>query len=226
MESDVVLSPSFTGLDFAMIGVVVLSAGFGFIRGFTREVLTVGGWIMAAFVTLYSIPFVKPWARHWVGHEFLGDVLGIFIVFLLSLVVFSLIIRIVSEKIRGSLLGGLDRSLGVVFGTGRGFLLLVIAYGATVFVWPAHSERPKMVQQAKLTGFLSQGAGFVLGVLPRDFVDADFAKALKLKQDVPADEMVRNLAKPQAGTLKKNGRNGYTSDDREHLEELFKEPDL
>src|SRR6185369_8482710 len=48
-----------TGVDIAVIAVIGISALIAFLRGFVREMLTIGSWLGASAVTLYGFPLLQ-----------------------------------------------------------------------------------------------------------------------------------------------------------------------
>lgn len=217
------IASSFTFLDFIMIGIVFLSAGYGFLRGFTREFLTIGGWIFAAFITLYSLPTLKPVFRSWIGHDFFADVTAALVVFIFSLIVCSLIIRLISESVQSSLLKSLDRTMGLLFGIFRGFFLLILSYGLIVFIWPVKEDRPQVVNHSRLMPLVHKGAYQVARYIPHDLMSRDVLHAFTPSEGLNTEDMIKQLAKPQAKTLKKSGHGDYSSSDREKIQDLFKD---
>ena len=81
------MSLSFNVLDYFLILVIVVSAGYGAWRGFVSETLTIFAWAAAAFGTLYIGPCAVLMARsliatHWLVS--LAAYVGIFLVILLN----------------------------------------------------------------------------------------------------------------------------------------------
>ena len=73
-----------------------------------------------------------------------------------------------ARVVRTSLLGGLDRTLGLVFGIVRGFALLVVAYIIGGMLLPP--ERwPSPVLAARSLPYISRGAQWAIGELPAEF---------------------------------------------------------
>jgi len=114
-------------IDFVIIGVLVLSALFGLIRGMFKEVLSLLTWIMA-YVLAQSF---------WPAFDFLlmplmSEVPSIRaplawgVLFVCSILVGSLIQRLVLELVRVTGLTGSDRALGAVFGLLRGIVIIVL----------------------------------------------------------------------------------------------------
>ena len=58
----------------------------------------------------------------------LADATLIAVVFIASLIIFSLLTANVSERVLDSRVGAVDRTLGFVYGLVRGLILVVIAY--------------------------------------------------------------------------------------------------
>jgi membrane protein required for colicin V production len=114
-------------IDFVIIGVLFLSALFGLIRGMFKEVLSLLTWIMA-YVLAQSF---------WPAFDFLlmplmSEVPSIRaplawgVLFVCSILVGSLIQRLVLELVRVTGLTGSDRALGAVFGLLRGIVIIVL----------------------------------------------------------------------------------------------------
>ena len=51
------------GADAVILVILLISAIFGFIRGFVKETLSVAGWVGAVFLSLYLFPIAQPIAR-------------------------------------------------------------------------------------------------------------------------------------------------------------------
>jgi membrane protein required for colicin V production len=124
----------FTIVDGIVGGVIVISAILAYARGLVREVLSIGGWILAAIVAFIFAPNAMPLIREIpVLGEFIGDscelgIMGSFAaVFAVALVVISLFTPLLSTAVQRSVVGGVDAGLGFLFGVARGVLLVVVA---------------------------------------------------------------------------------------------------
>ena len=124
----------FTLVDGIVAGVIVVSAILAYSRGLVREVLSIGGWILAAVVAFIFAPNVQPLIREvpYLG-DFIGESceLGVMAsfsaVFAVALVVVSLFAPLFSSAVQRSAIGGVDAGLGFLFGVARGALLVVVA---------------------------------------------------------------------------------------------------
>ena len=131
-------------VDLAVLGVLAVSALVGLLRGMVREVLGVGAWAVAALVASpYGVfPAVAPFARAHITEPTVADAVAFGVVFIVVLGVLLLLVGWAASRVRTSALGGLDRTLGVLFGAARGIVLLAAAYivmglAVTTEQWPA-----------------------------------------------------------------------------------------
>ena len=125
----------FTIIDGIVAVIILLSAVLAYSRGFVREVLAIGGWVLAAIVAYVFAPAVQPLMKEVpVLRDFLGEsgelaMIGAFaVVFALALIVLSVITPLFSGAVQRSPLGGIDRGLGFMFGVLRGAVLVAIAF--------------------------------------------------------------------------------------------------
>lgn len=150
--------------DAAVMFAVLLSALLALLRGFTREVLAILAWIGAAIVTFKAFPLLQPSVRAHMSPLWLADLaLGVGL-FLVVLVLLSVISHRLADRVRGSRVGPLDRSLGFLFGLVRGVVLVVLVYAAIDRLVPA-SERPVWLREARLNMPLRSGAAYLLNDL-------------------------------------------------------------
>jgi membrane protein required for colicin V production len=88
-------------------------------------------------------------------------------IFLLTLLVAYFVTAKLSDMILDSRIGALDRTLGFVFGAGRGLLLAVVAF--LFFNWlVTDRQQPNWVKEAKLRPLLEQTGSALLALLPED----------------------------------------------------------
>ncbi|PTW47150.1 MULTISPECIES: CvpA family protein [Rhodovulum] len=137
---------SFTVVDGIVAAVILVSAVLAYSRGVVREVMAIAGWIIAAIVAFTFAPQAEPLVREipYLG-DFIGSSCEIAIlasfaaVFAAALVVVSLFTPLLSSMIQGSVLGGVDQSLGFLFGAVRGALLVAVAFFVYGMVITDHS---------------------------------------------------------------------------------------
>ncbi len=168
-----VASSTFNSIDFTILAIFGISILIGILRGATREVLGITGWIGAFAVVFYGLPLFRPLGRHYIHNPMVADAVTAGILFILSLAVFILISRLISSSVKGSMFGGLDRSLGLVFGIVRGLFVVCLIYLAMSFFYPPQ-EIPHSILSARLTPFVAQGAHELKRLIPKDYLPQDF----------------------------------------------------
>jgi membrane protein required for colicin V production len=156
-----------TLLDVVLIVVMLVSALLAMIRGFIREVLSIASWIAAAVVTIYFYPKLLPIAQQHVANDIVAKGIVIGGLFLGTLIVVSIITIKISDKILDSRIGALDRTLGFIFGLGRGLIIVVVAYLFFDWLVPDRSK-PDWVMKAKSKVVLSSTGGWLKAQLPDD----------------------------------------------------------
>lgn len=126
-------------LDYAILGVLAVSVVWGILRGFVREVISLAGWVLAflaanavadplgdALPTSISSPEVRVLA-------------AFLIVFIFTLSIATMVGMLLSKLLKSAGLGGLDRTLGGLFGLARGVvILLALAITAGLTTAPRH----------------------------------------------------------------------------------------
>lgn len=123
-----------TVFDYAVLGIVAASLLLGLWRGVVSEILALAAWVVAFVVARMFAADVAPVFGKLLPDATLRYVAGFATVCLAVLVVFS-IGRLVARLLMKAVgLGWADRTLGAVFGIGRGVvvaLLLVLIGGLT-----------------------------------------------------------------------------------------------
>ena len=102
------------------------------------------------------------------GTPDLVDPVTFAVVFIVTLLVLLLICHWIGALVRGSVLGGVDRTLGLVFGLVRGAALVVFAYIAAGLVIPV-DRWPEPVLQARSLPVAYAGAAWAAAQLPPDY---------------------------------------------------------
>ena len=109
------MTSSLNYVDFIVLAIMGLSILIGLVRGFTREFLGALGWGGAIFITFWGKHYLQNPMRGWIGNPFFADLTTIVVLFITSLFILLSLTRSLSLRVKASVLGGLDRSLGFVF---------------------------------------------------------------------------------------------------------------
>ncbi len=159
------MSFSFTVLDFLIVLVIVVSAGYAAWRGFLWETLTIFAWVAAAFGCLYFGPYIVPLIRSLVAEAWLASVIAYATVFLAVFIPLAFMSHRFSESVKHSPIGPLDRAAGIAFGVVRGLVLVGLAYLAFTYFVPIRSQ-PGWMTEARLLPAVQATSEVLLTVVP------------------------------------------------------------
>ncbi len=168
-----------TWVDLIVLAVLVLSAGYAYLRGFVEEVLGVGAWIGAAVAGLALHPRVVPLFGS-MDPPWLADGLAVGAGFLVVLIILKLASGFIARRVQDSVLGGTDRALGLVFGLARGAFVLVAAYVVAGLVLPGVERWPAPVRDSRSLPLVAQGADWLVARLPPRFQPSVLIPPLRL----------------------------------------------
>lgn len=226
-------------VDFAVIGLLLVSALIGIARGFTREVLGIFAWVGALFVALYGLILMRPLVSQMIGTPFVADVVSGLLLFIIALFILGTFSRNLSTRVKGSALGGLDRSLGFVFGLARGSAIVVIGYMIATFVYSKPEKWPAEIKAAKTYPYVVDGAEWMKSLIPSDInkkLGLDEKKEEEgIVTDANVSNMINALSQPKPAAVpakeaKEEGKqgeeekkdSGYSESQRDDMERLVK----
>lgn len=142
-----------TWVEYAVAGVLAISIAWGIWRGFVREIISLAGWVLAflaasaaagplgdALPTSFSSPEVRVLVAYLV-------------VFVFTLSIATLAGMLLSRLLKAAGLGGLDRTLGGLFGVARGLVFLV---AFTILAGLTALPRQPLWKQSVTAGMLTR----------------------------------------------------------------------
>ncbi len=155
-------------VDLGVLTVVAFSGMLAFFRGFVREVLGIVAWVGAALFAMSAFHVVQGPFRIYIQNPDIADPAAFAVLFIVALVVFSILASTLGGLARVSMLGGIDKTLGMLFGFARGAALAVFAYIALGLLSPS-DKWPDLVQQARFLPLAHSGAVWAVNILPGDY---------------------------------------------------------
>ncbi|BBK31685.1 membrane protein required for colicin V production [Stella humosa] len=208
--------------DLGIAGVILLSALFAVMRGFVREVLSVAGWIGAGLVALYGFTPLRGHARDLLGPTLFADIALGAVLFLFALIVFSLITHAIANRVRGSALSAVDRTLGLLFGIARGAVLVCLAYLLLAWAVPA-GEHPPWIRGARALPLVQQGATWLTTLVPKEFRDRALDEGQRLRDQArDTNRAVKTLTSPPIGAPAPPPP-GYSPGERRELDRTLRQ---
>lgn len=131
------LAPSFGGrrsmawadlawADLAVLAIIGLSAVLSLFRGFVREAIALAGWIAGIWLAFQFGEAAAGWFDRWVESPDIRSVLGFVAVLAAALVAAGITARLAGGLVHVTGMGGTDRVLGMIFGAGRGAVIVAV----------------------------------------------------------------------------------------------------
>jgi membrane protein required for colicin V production len=180
-----------------------------------REILSIAAWGAAALVTLYSFSKLLPTAKTYFNNDTIAAAVVVAGTFIGTLIIVSVITVRISDMILDSRIGALDRTLGFLFGLGRGLLIVVVAF--LFFTWLVpEKQRPDWVTSAKSRTVLQGTGDWLMSLLPDD---PENTILKKFKKNKPEDDQT-DAESAQPGS----GGDGYNKSARDGLKKLIEKP--
>lgn len=147
-----------TGFDIAVLLLVGMGAITGFMRGFVQEVLALSAWAFAVVAIRAMHTPLAEFIIGYVGTESGASVLAFAILLLIPYATMKVLAGWMGKASRNSVLGPIDRLLGLGFGTIKGLLIAVMAFSVLVLgydtVWGV-GGRPTWITQSRSYPFIN-----------------------------------------------------------------------
>ena len=156
-----------TQFDIIALIILAISGLMGFVRGATRELITVVAFVLAVLAALFALRFAGPLARHSIHPAWLANTAALIIVFVIAYIV----VRMLGAGQHRSIhdvhaLGGLDRLAGLAIGLVRGFVILGVFQ--LVFNAATPPERmPHWISHAALYPIATDSARVLRALAPQ-----------------------------------------------------------
>jgi membrane protein required for colicin V production len=96
------------------------------------------------------------------------DPAGYIILFLISLIILSVVAKAIGGAVRSSVISGIDRSLGLLFGLARGAVLAVAAYILACLAIPP-DRWPQPVLESRSLPYIYNGAEWTARHIPQEY---------------------------------------------------------
>lgn len=178
-----------TLLDGILIGFTLVSAVLAMVRGFSREVLSIASWVVAALCAFFLYGQAMPLVTPYFDNETIAMVVAAAGVFVIALIVVSVITMKIADFIIDSRVGALDRTLGFLYGAARG--ILVVAVGLLFFTWLVADNQPAWITNAKSKPLLDDIGTRLQNLLPDD-PENSILKKLKMGDDEKESRIERD----------------------------------
>src|SRR5262245_54609335 len=164
---------SVTFIDFLIVLIIVVSAGSAAWRGFVSATLTIFQSVVVAFACLCFGPLLIPMMRSLFSQPWLASLLAYASVFLAVFIPFAFLSHRISQGVKNSPIGPLDRAAGVGFGILRGLAIVGLAYLAFTYFVPIR-QHPRWLAEAELLPMVQNTSEVLLSIVPNQPTDFAF----------------------------------------------------
>lgn len=114
-----------SGIDYLILGIIVISAMIGIWRGFVREALSLIVWVAAFWLAYVWASTLEVMLVDLLADQAVRIIICFVVLFLMVHVAGFVLSRLLSSLIRSIGLKGVDRVAGAGFGFVRGFIAVV-----------------------------------------------------------------------------------------------------
>ena len=113
-------------VDYVILAILAVSAAISVLRGFLREAISLFGWILAFWLALTFADDVSGLVKNSISQPSMRHAVAFFIVIIATLVITAIVMYLVRMIVDKTEITGTDRALGIVFGIGRGIVIVAI----------------------------------------------------------------------------------------------------
>ena len=150
-----------------LIGVAIaISVVVGIVRGFVKEAISIASLLVAIWAALFFGPSVGEVSESWISSAEMQTWFGRILVFAIVLSAGGLLGWGIAKLVRLSVLSGIDRMVGGVFGAGRGVLLAALFILAGQF---AGFDNDPWWQNSKAIPYLEVVAEWIKVMAPQGY---------------------------------------------------------
>ena len=137
--------------DIVILGIVLLSALIGLVRGLFKEVLSLVTWVAAIVLAMLFAGDAATYLAAWVSDETIRLAAAFGGIFLGTLIAGGIVQWLIGTLVKTTGLSGTDRLLGFVFGSARGLLVCLVgliairSFAETTDWWRASRLVPEIL---------------------------------------------------------------------------------
>ena len=152
--------------DWFILIVLTASGLISLARGFTKEFLSLFLWIVAFVAAVSLESLATQTINEYVANEEISKILSYIVVFMICIILGGMVIKFISKLIKWSGASGFDRFLGVLFGLGRGLIVLFVIF----LLLPSSVKSTDLIDKSKITPLIEKYAPQIEAYL-RDLID-------------------------------------------------------
>ncbi|MDB9997652.1 CvpA family protein [Gammaproteobacteria bacterium] len=169
--------------DWTILVIVTISGIISLFRGFTKEFLSLFLWVFS-FLTAISLEYlVSPFISSYIGNPEISKIGAYIVIFVACIFAGGIVINMISKLIKWSGVSGFDKFLGVLFGMGRGLIVIFIIF----LLMPSGLKNSDIMLNSKISPFIEKIAPQIEAYI-RDLMDNDALIEVKDLIDTTEEE--------------------------------------
>ena len=138
--------------DWTILVIVTISGIISLFRGFTKEFLSLFLWVFS-FLTAISLEYlVSPFISSYIGNPEISKIGAYIVIFVACIFAGGIVINMISKLIKWSGVSGFDKFLGVLFGMGRGLIVIFIIF----LLMPSGLKNSDLMLNSKISPFIEK----------------------------------------------------------------------
>jgi len=195
-----------TAFDVVALILVSLAALAGLARGFVGEIVSLIAWVAGIAAVRFFHGEVKTVATQWTGTEAGGAILAVVVLFLGGFLAVRIVGGMLSTSTKASVIGPVDRLLGLGFGAGKGVLaaaLLFLLTNLTFDTIDPGQPSPVWLARARTAPTLAMVSKALVDFVEEQRRVAPDSAAVGSVGDSPLGETVDGYAPGQRSALDK-----------------------
>lgn len=177
-----------SGLDIAIIVIIVVSVLYSLFRGLVREFFSLLSLIVGFFAASSLYSFLASFLSIWIPSNLVANILSFILIFIATSLVISFIGKLVRRFVTAIHLESLDRIMGGLFGFLKGvFIVMVLVLMLVAFLPPGHP----ILRASRLSPYVVTLSEEILNLLPDNFerkVREKGGKHHQYRQEPPDDQ--------------------------------------
>ena len=161
--------------DLVILFVIGSSGIISLFRGFTKEFLSLLLWVFAFFAAVGLEEHVTPKIFEIIGNEEASKIIASVLIFLISIIVGGFLINLISRIVKWSGMSGFDKFMGVLFGVGRGLIVILVIY----FLLPSNFKESEIFASSKISPFFEEFLPVLETYIKELLTDSDLGDIVK-----------------------------------------------
>ena len=195
--------------DFFILFFIIVSAFFSFLRGFSHESLSLINWVLALLVSYNFGGKLINLINKFINNLFFSNGISYLLTFLIVFIFFSFLTKKISNLIKKSQIGFVDRTGGFFFGILRGYLFVCLCFFSFHFFYKGNKfewiEKSKfnfvtLITNEKIINFLEEESEFAktlrneINEKSEVLFEKSIDSQIKLKKLIDKDKKIYNEA--------------------------------